>query len=80
MPEQGDAMAWQDAVASSMRLPYMLAEASSRMWRLVLTAAHSVRWMNTFGFSVLILYSFAVLSLPFVEGQEADMESDCMSP
>ena len=68
IPEQADAMAWQDAVASSMRLPYMLAEASSRMWRLVLTATHSVRWMNTFGFSALILYSFAVLSLPFVEG------------
>ncbi|WP_302815807.1 hypothetical protein, partial [Bilophila wadsworthia] len=61
MAEQADAMAWQDAVASSIGLPYMLAEASSRMWRLVLTATHSIRWMNIFGFSVLILYNFAVL-------------------
>ena len=66
MPEQADAMAWQDAVASSMRLPYMLADASSRMWRLVLMA--SVFWMKTFGFPVLILNSFAVLSRPLVEG------------
>ena len=64
MPEQADAMAWQDAVASSMRLPYMLADASSRMWRLVLM----VFWMKTFGFPVLILNSFAVLSRPLVEG------------
>ncbi|MEI3452681.1 MAG: hypothetical protein V8Q91_04540 [Bilophila wadsworthia] len=68
MPEQADAMAWQDAVASSMRLPYMLADASSRMWRLVLMATASVFWMKTFGFPVLILNSFAVLSRPLVEG------------
>ena len=68
MPEQADAMAWQDAVASSIGLPYMLAEASSRMWRLVLTVMASVFWMKTFGFPVLILNSFAVLSRPLVEG------------
>ena len=80
MAEQADAMAWQDAVASSMGLPYMLADASSRMWRLVLTAMVSVFWVKTFGFPVLTLNNLAVLSRPLVEGYTADRESDCMSP